>query len=56
MEIIQCAEKCKFQRDGYCSLDKMSVINSVTESCPFFVADLFDNRKSFFEASDTDKF
>lgn len=54
MGIIQCAEYCKFQKDGYCSLDKCSTVNPENTDCPYFVS--LDNRKSLSETSDTDKF
>lgn len=30
MNIIQCAEDCVYQRDGYCSLDMPSAITNYT--------------------------
>lgn len=40
MAIIQCAENCKFQLDGYCSLDKCSNVNSLENACPHYVSRL----------------
>ena len=37
MGIIQCAENCKYQSDGYCTLDKCSNVNSTENDCPYFV-------------------
>ncbi len=55
MAVIQCAEKCKFQNDGYCSLEKCSTVNSVNSSCPYFMPLSADNRDSLSQTSDTDK-
>ncbi len=43
MGIIQCAENCRHQTDGYCTLDKCSNVTSLENSCPYFVSRLFDN-------------
>jgi hypothetical protein len=43
MGIIQCAENCRHQADGYCTLDKYSNVTSLENSCPYFVSRLFDN-------------
>ncbi len=53
MGIIQCAEQCKFQKDGYCSLDKCSTVSSVDCDCPYFIS--LDNRNSLFETPNPDK-
>lgn len=56
MSIIQCAENCKYQVDGYCSLDKCSNVNSLTNSCPYFTERSLNNRNCLFEIADPDKF
>lgn len=56
MGIIQCAEDCKYQNDGYCSLDKCSNINSLNNSCPYFIKRSLDKGNSLSEISNTDKF
>ena len=55
MAVIQCAEKCKFQNDGYCSLEKCSTVKSVNSSGPYFMPLSADNRDSLSQTSDTDK-
>ena len=35
MGLIQCAENCKYQSDGYCTLNKCTVVNSVSGVCPY---------------------
>ncbi len=42
MGVIQCAENCKYQRDGYCTLDKPSAVNSVSGGCPYYIKKSFD--------------
>lgn len=56
MGIIQCSESCKFQQDGYCSLDKCSVVSSTEKGCPYFVSRLADNGDCLGKTSHTDKF
>ena len=55
MGIIQCAENCKYQNDGYCGLDKCSNINSLNNPCPYFVKRLLDKCDSLSEISDSNK-
>ncbi len=55
MGIIQCAENCKYQADGYCRLDKCTTVNSVTKSCPYFIKSSADKSDCFTEFSDADK-
>ena len=54
MGIIQCAENCKFQKEGYCSLDKCSTVTYNNIDCPYFIS--LDNRNGLRETSDTDNF
>lgn len=53
--IIQCAENCKYQSDGYCLLDKCTAVNSVSGTCPYFIDRLSDNGDRVAEAADADK-
>jgi len=55
MGIIQCAENCKYQIEGYCTLDKCSNVNSLENSCPYFVDRLFNESNSLLKIADTDK-
>ncbi len=56
MGIIQCAENCKHQIDGYCQLDKCSNVTSLENSCPYFVNRLFNKSDSLREIADGNKF
>lgn len=56
MGIIQCAEKCAYQKDGYCTLDGISVVNSLEGDCPYLLPKLFYNGYSLGKTADTDKF
>ena len=51
MGIIQCAENCKHQIDGYCSLDKCSNVTSLENPCPYFVKRLFNDGNSLCQIS-----
>lgn len=55
MGIIQCAENCKFQNDGYCELNKPSLVNSLTSACPYFIKKSLYKGNGIGEPSDTDK-
>ncbi|MBO5019228.1 MAG: hypothetical protein J6D52_01050 [Clostridia bacterium] len=55
MGIIQCAENCRYQRDGYCDLDGISVVNSLSGGCPYYIENLLYNGNSLSKTSDTDK-
>ncbi len=37
MGIIQCADLCAFQVDGYCALEKCSVPKFFESDCPYFI-------------------
>ena len=37
MGIIPCAEPCRYQKEGYCELNRCTVINSVASACPYFL-------------------
>lgn len=55
MEIIKCAEGCVFQKDGYCTLEKLSTVNTNKSGCPHFLPKLFNYGNSLFETADSDK-
>lgn len=55
MSLIQCAENCKYQNDGYCNLEICGNINSPESDCPYFVSALLDNSKRLLQGADTDK-
>lgn len=55
MGLIQCSEECKFQKEGYCCLEKCSKVNSTDKNCPYFSNILSDNADSFIETSNADK-
>ncbi len=55
MGIIQCAENCKYQTDGYCNLDNCSTVNSLDNPCPYFISRSFNKADSLFQIGDTDK-
>ncbi len=56
MGLIQCAENCKFQRDGYCFLEKCGTVASVDSVCPHYIPKSLDNRERLFEAYSTNEF
>lgn len=55
MAIIQCSEKCKFQIDGYCQLEKFSTVNSITDDCPYFTVISLNDRDRLSQRSDSYK-
>lgn len=55
MRIIQCAENCRFQADGYCSLENCSNINSPDHSCPYYIPRLANGGNGLLQITDTDK-
>lgn len=55
MKIIQCAENCRFQADGYCSLESCSNINSVEHPCPYFIQKPLNSGDGLLKIADTDK-
>ena len=53
MAIIPCAEKCRYQKDGYCGLEQCAAVNSAAGGCPYFVeasADVTDRIGKTFDA------
>ena len=54
--IIQCADECVFQVDGYCNLEKCSVPNLIKNDCPYFIPKSFYKFDSLRQTSDTDNF
>lgn len=53
--IIQCAEKCKYQNDGYCLLNKCIAVNSVSGACPYFTEKSFDKSDCLGKPAYSDK-
>ena len=56
MGIIQCAENCKYQKDGYCFLENCSTVATIDNDCPHFVKKSFNDGDCLFETCSTDKF
>ncbi len=56
MAIIQCAENCKYQFDGYCNLEKCSTVNLLNRDCPYFLPRSADIGNCLFKTPDTYKF
>ena len=55
MGLIQCAEECKFQEDGYCCFEKCGVVASTDGECPHYIPKLFNNGNSLFQTDCTNK-
>ncbi len=55
MGLIQCAENCKYQQDGYCNLETCSNINSLENDCPHYIPSSLDNSKRLSEGTNPDK-
>lgn len=49
MGIIQCSEFCKYQKDGYCDLEKCSAVYPSDKDCPYFIS--LDDRNSLSQTS-----
>ena len=43
MSIIQCAKNCEHQKEGYCMLDRISIITNVAGGCPHYLSKDIDN-------------
>jgi len=56
MKIIQCAYDCIYQKDGYCELEVISVINSIKTKCPHYKTKLNNKIKNIAKISYTDNF
>ena len=56
MNLIQCAFDCKYQKDGYCSLETVGPVNSINNSCPHYAPNSTDKIKHFADTLNTDKF
>ena len=56
MKMIQCAFDCKFQKDGYCELDKISVVNSISKACPHYKRKSDNKAEGFTEIFYPDNF
>lgn len=37
MALIPCLLDCKYQKDGECNLNKIAVVNSVNNKCPYYI-------------------
>lgn len=38
MNIVFCCENCRYQKDGYCTFEDISVYNfSLNEKCAYFI-------------------
>lgn len=37
MSLIQCAKNCDYQTDGYCMLDKISIVTNTEGGCPHYI-------------------
>ena len=55
LQIIQCAENCRFQNDGYCSLETCSNVNSTEHPCPYFILNTSNSSDGLLKITDTDK-
>lgn len=36
MNLIHCALNCKYQKDGYCGLERPEAVNLTSNDCPYF--------------------
>ena len=55
LKIIQCAEFCRFQSDGYCSLENCGNVNSTKHPCPYYIPKLTNGSNSLLQITNTDK-
>ncbi len=55
MGIIQCARECKFQKDGYCTLEKCGKIGDLDNDCLYFEPCLFNAGNGLGKTADPDK-
>ena len=56
MSIIPCSEECKFQIEGYCSLEKPSTVNSIKNDCPYFIPNLINKRNGLLQTGNPYEF
>ena len=54
MGIIECAETCKFQKDGYCQLETLSKVNTSSGGCPHYISVSLNEGNSLSKTADTD--
>ena len=54
MSIIQCANDCKYQHDGYCQLETISTVTNSKGGCPHYLSK--DGSNSLLEATHADNF
>ncbi len=55
MGIIQCADLCAFQVDGYCALEKCSVPKLFESDCPYYIPKSLYNFDSISQTANPDK-
>lgn len=56
MKIIQCAENCRYQNDGYCSLENCGSVNTTEHPCPYYIQKPLNSSDGLLKIADTDKF
>ena len=55
LSLIQCDEACHYQKDGFCSLEHFTTVNSVESNCPHFKPNSLNQINSFLKTSDSAK-
>ena len=55
MGIIQCADLCAFQIDGYCALEKCSTPKLFESDCPYYVPKSLYNFDSLSQTANSNK-
>ena len=55
MGLIQCAENCKYQIDGYCNLEICGNVNSPQHVCPYYLPRLTNISESLSESRNSNK-
>lgn len=55
MGIIECAEKCLYQKEGYCCLETLCTVNTCKGGCPHFLPISLNDGNGLTETSHTDK-
>lgn len=53
--MINCAEKCKHQTDGYCNLSGNMTVTNLNGKCPHFEKESIDKVNCFVYGSDINK-
>ncbi len=52
MSLIQCDEKCKYQQEGFCRLEKIGTVNTLNASCPYYRPKYLNQSNGVLKASD----